>query len=66
MVDVRFELTTSSSSHFDDAICQGMSPLGHRLVKRLTNRLSPKTRPQNILQQCEILLRCALTGGRCV
>ena len=29
MVDVRFELTTSSSSPFDDAICEGFSPLGY-------------------------------------
>ena len=29
MVDVRFELTTSSSSPFDGAMCQGISPLGY-------------------------------------
>ena len=29
MVDARFELTASSSSPFDDAICERISPLGY-------------------------------------
>ena len=38
VVDVIFGLATSSSSPFDDAIGQGISPLGY-IVKRLANRL---------------------------
>ena len=37
MVDVRFELTTNDPWSVDDAICEGISPLGY--CKRLTNRL---------------------------
>ena len=29
MVDVRFELTTNDSWTVDDAICEGISPLGY-------------------------------------
>ena len=29
MVDVRFELTTSDPWSVDDAICEGISPLGY-------------------------------------
>ena len=28
-MDVRFEFTASSLSPFDDAICEGISPLGY-------------------------------------
>ena len=37
MVDVRFELTTNDPWSVDDAICEGISPLGY--WQRLTNRL---------------------------
>ena len=41
MVDVRFELTTNDPWSVDDAICEGISPLGYS-GKGLTNRLLPK------------------------
>ena len=40
MVDVRFELTTNDPWSVDDAICEGISPLGYCCTgKRFTNRL---------------------------
>ena len=32
MVDVRFELTTNDPWSVDDAICEGISPLGYVLA----------------------------------
>ena len=40
MVDVVFELTTYDPSVVDDAICEGMSPLGERLTNNLPKLLS--------------------------
>ena len=37
MVDVRFELTTNDPWSVDDAICEGISPLGY--LQRSANRL---------------------------
>ena len=44
MVDVRFELTTNDPWSADDAICEGISPLGY-LQK--VNQLPTQTKPYN-------------------
>ena len=44
MVDVRFELTTNDPWSVDDAICEGISPLGY-LQK--VNQLPTQTKPYN-------------------
>ena len=53
MVDVVFELTTYDPSVVDDAICEGMSPLG----ERLTNNL-----PKLILRSTKYLYRSLATA----
>ena len=46
MVDVRFELTTNDPWSVDDAICEGISPLGY-LQK--VNQSPTQTKPYNTL-----------------
>ena len=45
MVDVRFELTTNDPWSADDAICEGISPLGYW---QKVNQSPPQTKPYNI------------------
>ena len=45
MVDVRFELTTNDPWSVDDAICEGISPLGYW---QKVNQSPTQTRPYNI------------------
>ena len=47
MVDVRFELTTNDPWSVDDAICEGISPLGY-LQK--VNQSPTQTKPYNTTQ----------------
>ena len=44
MVDVRFELTTNDPWSVDDAICEGISPLGYW---QKVNRSPAQTKPCN-------------------
>ena len=44
MVDVRFDLTTNDPCSVDDAICEGISPLGHW---QKVNRSPTQTKPYN-------------------
>ena len=50
MVDVRFELTTNDAWSVDDAICEGISPLGY-LQK--VNPSPTQTKPCNTLPPFE-------------
>ena len=45
MVDVRFELTTNDPCPADDAICEGISPLGYW---QKVNQSPTQTKPYNI------------------
>ena len=45
MVDVRFELTTNDPWSVDDAICEGISPLGYW---QEVNQSPTQTKPYNI------------------
>ena len=45
MVDVRFELTTNDPWSVDDAICEGISPLGYW---QKVNQSPTQTKPYNI------------------
>ena len=45
MVDVRFELTTNDAWSVDDAICEGISPLGYW---QKVNQSPAQTKPYNI------------------
>ena len=44
MVDVRFELTTNDPWSVDDAICEGISPLGYW---QKVNQSPTQTKPYN-------------------
>ena len=44
MVDVRFELTTNDPWSVDDAICEGISPLGYL---QEVNQSPTQTKPYN-------------------
>ena len=44
MVDVRFELTTNDPWSVDDAICEGISPLGYW---QEVNQSPTQTKPYN-------------------
>ena len=44
MVDVRFELTTNDPWSVDDAICEGITPLGYWLK---VNQSPTQTKPYN-------------------
>ena len=46
MVDVRFELTTNDPWSVDDAICEGISPLGYW---QEVNQSPTQTKPYNTL-----------------
>ena len=46
MVDVRFELTTNDPWSVDDAICEGISPLGYW---QKLNQSPTQTKPYNIM-----------------
>ena len=46
MVDVRFELTTNEPCPADDAICEGISPLGYW---QKVNQSPAQTKPYNTL-----------------
>ena len=46
MVDVRFELTTNDPWSVDDAICEGISPLGYW---QKVNQSPTQTKPYNTL-----------------
>ena len=46
MVDVRFELTTNDPCPADDAICEGISPLGYW---QMVNQSPTQTKPYNTL-----------------
>ena len=48
MVDVRFELTTNDPWSVDDAICEGISPLGYW---QKVNQSPTQTKPYNNVQR---------------
>ena len=50
MVDVRFELTTNDPWSVDDAICEGISPLGYW---QKVNQSRTQTKPYNTLPPFE-------------
>ena len=50
MVDVRFELTTNDPWSVDDAICEGISPLGYW---QKVNQSPTQTKPYNTLLPIE-------------
>ena len=50
MVDVRFELTTNDPCPADDAICEGISPLGYW---QMVNQSPTQTKPYNTLPPFE-------------
>ena len=50
MVDVRFELTTNDPWSVDDAICEGISPLGYW---QKVNQSPTQTKPYNTLPPFE-------------
>ena len=50
MVDVRFELTTNDTWSVDDAICEGISPLGYW---QKVNQSPTQTKPYNTLPPFE-------------
>ena len=50
MVDVRFELTTNDPWSVDDAICEGISPLGYWLK---VNQSPTQTKPYTTIDTCK-------------
>ena len=64
MIDVRFELTTNDPWSVDDAICEGISPLGYW---QEFNQSPTQTKPYNTLplKRRDIQVQTGYTG-RCV
>ena len=58
MVDVRFELTTNDPWSVDDAICEGISPLGY---SQKVNHSPTQPKPYNTLPP---LLNSGILGFR--